>query len=75
MWSLLFHAIIIGIITLVFGNIIFNLSINKKNQYNVSKPCGINLAFFMTGFIIHIVLEIVGLNKMYCDKKIKCNCQ
>lgn len=68
------QAIIMGIITFIIGTIIFNLTINKDNKDNKDKqdlPKGISLAFFMTGFVIHIVLDITGFNKWYCDKE--CN--
>ena len=54
MWTLLIESILIGIITYVIGTIVFNLSINKPNKYK-KKPYGINLAFFVTGFILCII--------------------
>lgn len=75
MWCILYESTIVGIITLIIGYIIFNLSINKKNKdkhENIKEPYIINLSFFMTGFIAHIILELLGFNKWYCDKKDKC---
>jgi hypothetical protein len=68
MWILLTESAIIGFITFVIGSIIFNLSVNKTNK-DKNKPYGINFAFFMTGVILHILLEIGGFNRWYCDKK------
>lgn len=68
MLKLLFESIIIGIITLIVGNIIFNLSVNKVNK-DKTKPYGINLSFFITGVILHICLEYLGFNKWYCKKE------
>jgi hypothetical protein len=68
MLKLLIESIIVGIITLIIGNIIFNLSINKVNKEK-SKPIGINLSFFITGVILHIGLESLGFNKWYCNKE------
>ena len=68
------QAFIIGIITYIIGTIIFNLSINKNNNNLKDKqylPKGIGFAFFMTGFIIHILLDIIGFNRWYCSKE--CN--
>ena len=74
MWTILTESIIIGFITWVIGTIIFNLSINKKNKNkNKNKPYGIDLAFFTTGLILHLALEIGGFNKWFCDKKIITN--
>ena len=65
------EAIVIGIITFIIGKIAFNMTINKSNDKdNENKPpYGLDLTFFVTGFLLHFVIEIVGLNKWYCDKK------
>ena len=68
MWILLSESVIIGFICFVIGTIIFNLSINKTNK-DKEKPYGINFAFFMTGVILHVLLEFGGFNKWYCNKK------
>lgn len=70
MIKLLFESIIVGLVTLIIGSIIFNLSINKinKNNKDTIKPYGINFSFFITGVILHIGLEIVGFNKWHCNK-------
>jgi len=56
------EAIVFGIITLIIGNIIFNLTINKNNKDTI-KPFGINIAFFATGFFLDIIFEIIGFNE------------
>ena len=72
MLSLITEATIVGIITFVIGTVVFNLSMNQvNNKEKVNKPYGIDLAFFITGFILHILLDIVGLNQWYCAKIIK----
>jgi len=68
MWILLTESAIIGFISFVIGSIIFNLSINKTNK-DKPKPSGVNFAFFMTGVILHILLESGGFNKWYCNKQ------
>jgi len=65
----LIEAIVIGFITFIIGNIAFNLTINKKNKDENSKPTGLGLTLFITGFLLHFIIEIIGLNKWYCDKK------
>ena len=70
MWVLIAEACIIGIITSIIGKITFNLTTNKKNENNnINKPLGIEIAFFITGCLLHIIIEAVGLNKWYCQKK------
>lgn len=65
--NLLIESIIVGFITLIIGSIIFNLSIKRINKETI-KPCGLNFAFFITGVILHISLEVTGFNRWYCDK-------
>ena len=71
MLKLIIESFIVGIITLIIGTIIFNLSVNKVNKDNKDKikPSGINFSFFITGFILHLALEFLGFNKWYCNKE------
>jgi hypothetical protein len=57
MWILIIESLINGLITFMLGIMIFNLSINKENK-NIDKPYGISFAFFITGVIIHIIIEL-----------------
>jgi len=68
--SIFMNAIIVGIITLIIGTIVFNLTINKKNK-NKDKPLGLYSVFFATGFFLHFIVELIGLNQYICDKQ--CN--
>ncbi len=69
----LLEAIVIGLVTFIIGKIAFNITINKNNdnEQNQEKPHGLDLTFFVTGFLLHFFIEIIGLNKWYCDKQ--CN--
>lgn len=58
MWIYIIESIIVGIISWVIGTILFNISLNKKNVNN-SKPSGIDFAFFTTGIILYISMELV----------------
>lgn len=68
--NMFFDATIVGIITLIIGTIIFNLTINKKNKEK-EQPFGLNISFFATGFLLHFIIELIGLNKYICDKQCK----
>jgi len=57
--SVLIEALSIGLITLIIGTIIFNLTINRKNKYN-DKPFGLYISFFATGFLIYIISELIS---------------
>jgi hypothetical protein len=65
------EAIIVGFIAYIFGKIIFEYLIIKDNNEEEKKPLGLGMVFFMTGFILHLFFELIGLNKWYCDKKCK----
>ena len=75
MQALLIEATIIGFITFVIGTICFNLSINKNNNKykDKSKPKGIGFAFYMTGVLLHIILNFTGFNNWFCNKKMCTN--
>ena len=68
--AIFIDATIVGIITLIIGTIVFNLTINKKNK-DKDKPFGLHIAFFATGFLLHFIVELIGLNQYICDKQ--CN--
>lgn len=59
---LLLECIIVAIFSSIIGTIIYKFSVNKKNNMLLI------VAFFITGFAIHLVLELTGFNKMICDK-------
>ena len=58
MWIHIIESIIVGIICWVIGTILFNISLNKKNV-NRSKPSGIDFAFFTTGIILYVSMELL----------------
>jgi uncharacterized membrane protein YvlD (DUF360 family) len=57
--TILIEALTIGLITLIIGTIIFNLTINRKNKY-IEKPFGLHISFFATGFLIYIISELIS---------------
>jgi hypothetical protein len=68
--KILVEAIFIGSICLVIGKLAFYLSTNKNDRDNKEKQFpNLNLVLFITGFILHFIIENIGLNKWYCDKK------
>jgi hypothetical protein len=63
---MIFEAFVIGLITLIVGKIGFYLVyIDDKNK---EKKPSYDLVLFLIGFILHFIIEFVGLNKWYCDK-------
>lgn len=59
---LLLECTIVGICSSIIGYIIYNICVsNQTNQLLI-------LAFFITGFAIHLVLEFISFNKIICNK-------
>jgi len=63
------EATVIGIITFIIGRIAFYLSKNKNDKENKKEFPKLSLVLFITGFFLHFIIELAGLNKWYCDKK------
>jgi hypothetical protein len=62
MLKILFEGLFVGLITSIIGFIV----IKYLNYYNNNI-----YVLFITGFIIHIILEMLGINTWYCNNK--CN--
>lgn len=79
MYNLIIESIIIGIITSIIGLVIINIFVkfnkfekNNKIENYLSKYKDkyiIIISLFLTGMLIHILLEYIGLEKWYCEKK------
>jgi steroid 5-alpha reductase family enzyme len=75
MLILLSESFFIGFICFVIGTIIFNFTIDKtkeNNEQKTQKSRMIGIIFFITGVILHIILDLGGFNKWYCNKKTIC---
>lgn len=69
----LYEAFIIGIITLIIGKVGFYVfsDENEKKEKNKTKYSS-SLVLFLIGFVLHYLIEFIGLNEWYCDKCDKC---
>ena len=69
----LYEAFIIGIITLIIGKVGFYVfsDESEKEEKNKTKYSS-SLVLFLIGFILHYLIEFIGLNQWYCDKCDKC---
>ena len=79
METLIFESIIIGTITSILGNLVLKILLkfnsvdnndsleNLLNKYRNTYI--IQTSLFFTGILIHLLLEYIGLNKWYCEKK------
>ena len=65
------EAILIGVITFIIGKISITMILNNDDDEDNKKKMNhsFDLIFFITGFLLHYIIEIGGLNKWYCDKK------
>ena len=77
MKTLLIEAGVVGLATIVVGLLV---ALSLKNLFKLNMPIShknINknnmvMLLFITGFLIHIICEISGLNKWYCSNGNAC---
>lgn len=66
----LLEALIVGILTAIFGFIISTLimffSIKDFSREKYQYWYYILLSYFITGFLFHLICEATGINKWYC---------
>ena len=75
----LLEAFLIGIMTLIIGLILgytngylMDIDLKKELEEKPKKTLWITMTLFSLGFILHLMCEITGLNKMYCDYGYAC---
>ena len=75
----LLEAFLIGIMTLMIGLILgytngylMDIDLKVELEEKPKKTLWITVTLFSLGFILHLMCEITGLNKMYCDYGYAC---
>ena len=78
MEKILLESIIVGAITSILGNLIITILVKYNSIDNndildntikkYKKTYIIQIALFLTGMLIHLLLEYIGLEKWYCQK-------
>ena len=74
------NSVIVGIITAIFGSIILRVLLKKYSYVDKTESLDnlftkyennyiIEIGFFVTGVLIHLVLEYYNFNAWYCSKK------
>jgi uncharacterized membrane protein len=63
------EASAIGFITFILGIIFIKISEKKEDKVKNKQNFRIYISLFLTGFLLHFIIEILGINKWYCDKK------
>lgn len=76
--QLIIEAIFVGIGTVIIGSIVGYI-ISKYNSIDLPNICKkwnknhiMEICLFITGFMIHIICELTGINKYYCKKGYAC---
>jgi hypothetical protein len=64
----IFGYIGIGIISIIFGAICINIILSKEQRYKYN-CIRTYLLFFVIGIIIHLIVQTINLDQIYCDKK------
>ena len=78
MMQLIYEAIVVGIATVIFGNIaaflvgpFFKVDLPGECK-NWNKFYAMEITLFVTGFLIHLFCEFSGINKWYCKNGFAC---
>lgn len=74
MTNILFEGFIIGLITGIVGFTISTSLMFLEPDFSFEKYhfwFRVFLSSFITGFVLHLLLEYTGVNKKYCENKIK----
>jgi len=61
------EAFFIGFITFIIGKTAFYFSVDEKDKKDKNEN-NINIILFVIGFLLHFIIEIIGINQWYCDK-------
>jgi ABC-type Mn2+/Zn2+ transport system permease subunit len=56
------ESVVVGIIVCIIGTILFNEILNNRYKLINDKPTGITFAFFTTGVIIHVIMNMLNCN-------------
>lgn len=75
MANIFVEALVIGLITAIIGFIIATLLmvlLDKKFKFkDYTFWPQVMLGFFLTGMVMHLLFEVLGWNKKYCEMRSK----
>lgn len=66
------EALIVGLITAIVGFIIATSLMFFEPDFSFERYhfwFRVMAGYFITGFVLHLILEYTGINKKYCDSK------
>jgi hypothetical protein len=78
MMQLIYEAVAVGIITVIFGNIT-GMLVGPFLKVSLPEICStwnkfytMEITLFLTGVLIHLFCEVSGINKWYCTNGFAC---
>ena len=78
MYNLIVEAVVVGIMTIIFGNLA-GLLIGPLFKVDLPEVCSdwnkfytMEITLFFTGVFIHLFCEFSGINKWYCKNGFAC---
>lgn len=78
MYDLIVEAVIVGVMTIIFGNV-SGILISSLFKVDLPKVCStwnkfytMEITLFLTGVLIHLFCEFSGINKWYCKNGFAC---
>ena len=76
--NLFFEGIAVGVVVVVVGYFV-SLIVGKVMAVDMPKVCRqwnknhiMELSLFLTGFLLHVGLDLIGLNRWYCKNCAGC---
>ena len=71
--KLIKEAVFVGILTVIVGTVLSKLFESRNTRKDWNKNYIMEKCLFLTGVIIHLLCEYIGLNKWYCKHGRACS--
>ena len=71
--KILFEGFVVGVTTIIYASIISYVYAKiTDNNTKFLNNIGMYVCLFLTGFLLHISWDLIGLNKWYCKNCAGC---
>ena len=72
--GIIIEGSVIGLSVVFLGTLIsFIISMLQDQNFSYLKNPEMYLALFLTGFLLHVGLDVIGFNKWYCKNAQHCS--
>jgi len=78
MYNLLIEALYVGILVVIIGNLV-GVLVSYFIGIDLPKVCKdwnkyytMEISLFLTGVLLHLLCEYLGINKWYCNNGVAC---